>query len=152
MFQALASRSMRSHSTHIINPNSSSLQKTHLRQNKWIVHGNRCLWGISSIVTARSNIKPTFITSPGFLILDFFLAGGGGGKVRDKVPLRRMQMLSVSYGKFVQYLTGNETNSSLTVIMAKTTYENHDDSNVSKLGRGGGTQSLADRKRTSQLW
>ena len=36
--------------------------------------------------------------------------------------------------------------------MMQTTYENHEDSNVSKSGRGGGTQPLDDRKRTSQPW
>lgn len=34
----------------------------------------------------------------------------------------------------------------------KTTYKNHEDSNASKSGRGGWTQSLAEWKRTSQPW
>lgn len=67
----------------------------------------------------------------------------GLGATRGIGPPCRTLMLSVSYGNFIQNLLHRYKRRQTGAIM-KATYENHEHSNVSKSGRGGETQSLAD--------
>ena len=112
--------------------------EAHLRQNKWIAHAywRRRLETGFSIYSDKQENK----TDSCYWLLIFFGSGRWRRNARRSTTIADTNAFRFVWKIYPIPAAGHETNS---FSNPKTTYEYHKDTNVSKSGRGGGTQSLA---------